>query len=124
MSESESSASHVGPIIFADETARTQLVEEGEVITFRTDERTTGDTWWRESRTGEKRGDVTVEKIRVVDPCDPFDLTAAVDLSGFGSVQDWQSAIESLNGGEMPDVGILYRARSTDTDGVEVNDGE
>jgi len=108
------SDTHVGPIIFANETARTQLVEHGEVITFRKNERTTGKTWWRESRTGMKCGDVLVEKIRVVNPSNPSDLSAAVDLSGFPSVQEWQSAIKLLNGGEMPEIGILYRARSID----------
>lgn len=113
---SSSGGGHVGPIIFSNETARQQLVDHGEVITFRTDERTTGDTWWRASRTGEKRGDVVVEKLRVVDPRDPFDLTPAVDLSGFPSVLKWQSAIEQLHGGELPEIGILYRARSDSTD--------
>lgn len=105
-----SGTSHVGPIIFGNETARNQLVEEYEVITFRTSERTVGETWWRESRTGPKKGDVLVEKIRVVDPRNPFDLDAAQPLSGFESVGDWMAAIEELHG-ELPDVGILYRAR-------------
>ena len=45
-----SESNHVGPNVFADETARGQLVEHGEVVTFRASERTTGDTWWRTSR--------------------------------------------------------------------------
>jgi len=69
-----------GPIIFANETARGQLEEEGEVVTFRRSERTTGKTWYRYSRTGPKQGDVLVEKLRVVDPRNPFDLDPSVHL--------------------------------------------
>ena len=98
-----------GPIIFADETARKQLVEEGEVVTFRTSQRTTGDTWWRKTRTGPKEGDVRVEEIGSVDPFyDGGVLETYRELSGFDSVLDWQKAIHSLNGGL--DEGYLYRA--------------
>lgn len=99
---------HVGPIIFGDGTARAQLEEVGVVVTFRPYERTTGETWWRESRTGPKRGDVLVEELRPVDPRDPFDLAPAQHLSGFDSVTDWMEAIEDLHG-ELPEVGVLYR---------------
>lgn len=97
-----------GPIIFANETARSQLEDEGEVVTFRRSERTTGKTWYRYSRTGPKQGDVLVEKLRVVDPRNPFDLDPSVHLSGFDSVDDWKAAIEEENG-EVPEVGVLYR---------------
>lgn len=97
-----------GPIIFADETARKQLVEEGEVVTFRTSQRTTGDTWWRKTRTGPKEGDVHVEEIGPADPSDEDDLEPYGPLSGFHSVHDWQFAISSLNG-ELSE-GYLYRA--------------
>ena len=61
---------HVGPIVFADEDARRRLQQSGDVVTFRVSERTTGDTWWRERRTGEKMGDCRVECIGAVDPSD------------------------------------------------------
>ena len=102
-----------GPIIFSNETAREQLVEAGEVVTFRASERTVGRTWWRASRTGPKQGNVVVDKLRAVDPRDPFELRASVHLSGFESVEAWQDAISELNGGELPSAGILYRARTT-----------
>lgn len=100
----------VGPIIFADETARAQLVEHGEVVTFRTSQRTTGETWWRETRTGTKEGDVTVEEIGPADPGDPNDLREHRPLSGFETVEAWQIAIRELND-EMSD-GYLYRVMS------------
>lgn len=96
-----------GPILFADETARTQLVEYGETVTFRSAERTTGDTWWRESRTGLKQGDVHVAEIEAVDPGKPDELEPYAPLSGFASVEEWQAAIRELNG-ELSD-GFLYR---------------
>ncbi len=99
---------HVGPIIFANETARGQLVNHGEVVTFRKSQRTTGKTWWRESRLGEKKGDVLVEEIGPVDPWHDNALGDYADLSGFGNSDDWRSAIYDLNGGTCD--GYLYRA--------------
>ena len=106
MSESQ----HVGPIIMSNDTARRQLVEHGVVVTFRASERTTGQTWWRESRTGPKQGDCTVERIGVVDPSERSALRPSQPLSGFASVRDWQDAIESLHGGLSE--GVLYRVTS------------
>lgn len=106
----------VGPVIFSHEIARSQLRNEGEVITFRTDDRTTGDTWWRESRTGEKQGDVRITKIKAVCPhgtgqaLEPF-----VAYSGFDSVHEWQQAIRGLNDGTMPREGWLFRVRGRET---------
>lgn len=107
MKTEDSDQSHVGPIVFSDETARNQLVENSKVVTFRSADRTTGDTWWRESRLGEKKGDVTVEKIGLADPALPCsNMDDHWELSGFESLEEWQDAIESLNG--TLDVGYLY----------------
>jgi len=103
----------VGPIIFADNTARAQLLDEGEVVTFRRSRRTTGDTWWRESRLGPKQGDVVVEEIQPVDPRDRMTLQEYRDLSGFDSVKTWQRAMKKLNG-SLPETGYLYRVRRRD----------
>jgi len=100
--------SHIGPIVFSDETARAQLVEHGEVITFRPSDRTTGKTWWRKSRTGEKEGDVLVERHCEIDPTDAKGLSVYQPLSGFETTTDWQDAIRGLHG-DMPDSGYLYR---------------
>lgn len=108
-----STADTVGPIIFADETARSQLRDYGEVVTFRESERTTGETWWRESRLGTKEGDVTVEEIGLVDPSNNGELEPHQSLSGFASVNDWQQAIRNLNG-ELPNHGRLYRVKKRD----------
>lgn len=101
--------SHVGPIIFANEIARRQLLEHGEVVTFRVSRRTTGETWWRGSRHGAKRGDVLVEEIGPADPRTEAALRPHLQLSGFPSVRAWQHAIEKLNDRMEP--GYLYRVR-------------
>lgn len=98
----------VGPIIFANSTARNQLQDHGTVVTFRASDRTTGDTWWRKSRLGTKEGDVTVKQIAVVNPSVDKELEPYVSLSGFGSVQEWQQTIRELHG-SIPCKGRLYR---------------
>lgn len=103
---------HVGPIIFADETARAQLVDHGEVITVRKTQRTTGDTWWRKTRTGPKEGDVRVTEIGEIDPRMP-NLEPYRELSGFPTEEHWVAAIRELNG-ELPETGYLYRVEVRD----------
>lgn len=107
--QTDHESSHVGPIIFADETARTQLIEEGEVVTFRTSERTTGETWWRKSRTGEKLGDVTVELLEnfVLAAPNSTELIQYTNLSGFENTEAWVEAIDELN--DDVEGGRLYR---------------
>lgn len=98
----------VGLIVFSNETARSQLVEEGIVVTFRTERRTTGRTHWRTARTGTKRGDVVVGEIGAVDPTGDA-LRAYVGLSGFETVQGWRAAIRDVHG-NAPGSGYLYLA--------------
>lgn len=100
----------VGPIIFGDKTARKQLLEYDEVVTFRKRSRTTGDTWWRESRLGPKQGDVVVEEIGKINPRERETLEKFQDLSGFENVAAWQAAIKELNG-SLPASGYLYRVQ-------------
>jgi hypothetical protein len=101
-----------GKIIFNDPRTRRQLLSEGEVVTFRARQRTTGSTWWSETRLGTKEGDVFVEELDKVSP-----TTAALapyrDRSGFETVEGWIAAIERLNG-DLPETGYLYRATSED----------
>lgn len=113
MQDGAHKSTHTGPIIFSDPTARDQLVDEGEVVTFRQTTRTVGDTWWRETRTGPKRGDVTVELVRPADPA-LHDLFRYAPKSGFDCVADWIDAIERLNG--SLDRGYLYRVTEGHSD--------
>lgn len=108
----DTATGRVGPIVFSNERARRQLKQLGEVVTFRTAERTTGETWWRASRTGPKRGDCTVEHLGVIQPRDRTALKSYRTKSGFRSVADWQDAIRDLNG-ELAE-GHLYRVTSED----------
>ena len=98
-----------GPIIFADPTVRAQLLDRGVVTTFRSNKRTTGETHARWERTGKGQVDVTVEHVAEVSPSDPADLAPYRDESGFGTVREWQAAIEVLGGG-LPTSGHIYRA--------------
>jgi DNA-directed RNA polymerase subunit H (RpoH/RPB5) len=96
-----------GKIIFSDPRTRGQLQQEGEVVTFHEDQRTTGSTWWSETRLGEKEGDVFVEEIATVSPTLDA-LESYRDRSGFDTVDDWIDTIERLNDG-LPKAGYLYR---------------
>ena len=109
------SGAPTGPIVFSHPAPRTQLRLEGMVITFRESKRTTGETWWRESRTGPKEGDVIVRHLRECDPHDNSLLRKAVQFSGFPSVENWREAMVELNGG-MPDRGHLYEVVTIYTD--------
>lgn len=114
MSESGQSTdetAHVGPIIFGHPVARRQLTERNAVVTFRETERTVGETWWRESRTGPKKGDCRVLFRGGADPSNDERLKPFVHLSGFDSLEDWRQAIADVNG-ELPDSGYLYRVET------------
>lgn len=102
-----STSGTVGPIIFSNRIARDQLLRESEVVTFRKSTRTTGDTWWRESRLGPKEGDVEVTEIGKINPIETDKLAQYRELSGFETVKEWQQAIRSLNG-SLPKSGFLY----------------
>lgn len=106
--------SHTGPVIFSDETARNQLTTHGTVVTFRTDNRTTGRTWWRKTRTGEKQGECHVTLIARIDPSYTGSLEPFCELSGFNSVAEWQDAIKDLNGDLTS--GYLYAVKTMETD--------
>lgn len=104
-----------GKIIFSDSRTRQQLQRDGEVVTFRADQRTTGSTWWSETRLGEKEGDVFVEEITAAPPT-PDALEPYRDRSGFETVTDWIDTIERLNNG-LPESGYLYRVTPETDDG-------
>jgi hypothetical protein len=99
----------VGPIIFSHRVPRAQLCNEGTVVTYRTSDRTTGETWWRKSRTGPKQGDVIVEEIGVGD-VSYLTLAAHVEESGFASVEQWLDAIREVHETRSLAGGHLYRA--------------
>ncbi|EMA72623.1 hypothetical protein [Halorubrum distributum] len=113
--------SQVGPIIFGNPTARKQLLDNGEVYTFRTSDRTTGDTWARASRTGEKLVDVTVEQVASIDDPSPDSLRDEWAFrSGFGTPEQWWDAIKDVHG--PPETGYVYHVemRNVKRDDVAV----
>lgn len=102
-----------GPITFSHPVAREQLESEGVVVTFRSSKRTTGDTWWRSERLGEKEGDVTVTWMGRVTPT-PADVARFAPLSGFATPCDWVDAINEINGDVT--AGHLYRVETRGPD--------
>ncbi|WP_198530089.1 hypothetical protein [Halorubrum aethiopicum] len=88
------------------------------MYTFRTSDRTTGDTWARATRTGEKLVDVTVEQVASIEDPDADSLRYEWAVqSGFGTPKQWWDAIEDVHG--SPDTGYVYRV---ETRGVERDD--
>lgn len=98
----------VGPIIFTVPEARDQLETEGSVITFRETQRTTGETWYRYSRTGPKQGDVQVEELTEIDPALIADLRPHARQAGFDTAEKWIERIREVNNGELRP-GYLYQ---------------
>jgi hypothetical protein len=114
----ESETNQVGPITFSHPIARQQLLDAGVVLSFRSDERTTGTTWWRKDRLGQKVGDVKVTKEAEVDLRErpKQEMEHYRPLSGFRSVGSWLRAIRDYHGGDLPDSGYVYRVKKLTND--------
>ena len=98
----------VGPIIFGHPAARGHMLAESIVYTFRTRDRTTGDTWARSSRTGPKLVDVHVEQVAKLEPPSADALAEKwAAQSGFGTAEAWWAAIEAVHG--TVEEGYVYR---------------
>lgn len=109
-------SNQVGPIMFGRERPRRQLLECEVVYSFRTRDRTTGETWARASRTGPKIADVTVENEKAIRRPTKQNLAEWADQSGFESVDEWWDAIVDVHG-DSHDVGVIYRvSRGHDRD--------
>jgi len=107
----------VGPVILSVDNAREHLETHGSVYSYRTQDRTTGQTWYRTSRTGEKIGDCEIELAARV--YEWQDLSAALrpfaPRSGFGTVDEWRLAIEDVHGA-IEGRGYIYRITTGDDD--------
>jgi len=99
-----------GPVILSVDKAREHLETHGSVYSYRTRDRTTGQTWYRTSRTGEKVGDCEIElAARVYEWQDLMvALRPFVSRSGFAGVLEWMDAINSVHG-ETEGRGYIYR---------------
>ena len=98
----------VGPVIMGHPVARGMLESAGIVLSFRTSDRTTGDTHYRYERTGHKQGDVTIRKETPEITPSAVNLIDHRPLSGFSTVEDWQDAIERMHG-SLDTRGYVYR---------------
>ena len=95
-------------ISFSHEIPWQQLVENGEVVTFRKRRRKNPNcqTWCNRGRGQTKEFDVKIREIGEVEP-DEETLSQYTDQSGFSSTESWIDAIQQLNG-DVPESGWLY----------------
>lgn len=94
-------------IIFQSEKARSFLLENGFVYTFRVHRRKrTGRDWMTDKRGGRKIADVFIEEIGCFRPTG---LLPYVEYSGFDSYREWQEEIVALNRNVYPNRGWLYK---------------
>jgi hypothetical protein len=106
-------SNHVGPVQLSHGTARGHFLRNGQVVSFRTSDRTTGETWWHETRGDTKEGDVVVEKLCEAEAWHgDFQLFRWLNHSGFESVEQWVDAIHEMHG-EVSE-GYLYRIRAVE----------
>lgn len=100
-------SSRVGPVILSRSIPRGQLVEHGVVFSFRTSDRTTGDTHYRHTRNSTGKGKVRITKES--DRIEPTvtQLSRYYRLSGFESPEAWKKAIKEVHGDV--DSGFVYR---------------
>jgi len=98
----------VGPVIMGHPVARAALESIGVVMSFRTSDRTTGETHYRYERTGTKQGDVVISQISDETPPTFDALVPYRHLSGFSSVDEWREAIEDVHG-TLDTTGYIYR---------------
>lgn len=100
----------VGPVILSLWKPRKYLRENGEVFSFRTADRTTGETHYRTERTGGKVGDCHIEQVCPVYKWQTtwMSLLPYAERSGFSYAGAWLDAIKELHG-EVPETGYIYR---------------
>lgn len=100
-------------ISFSHDIAWKQLIDEGRVVTFRSQRRKNpnGRTWCNRGRGQTKEFDVEISEIGQAMPTDK-DLEPYVDFSGFDSVNEWETAIQNLNS-STTDSGWLYEVTPT-----------
>lgn len=96
--DTNNSGGRVGPVIMGHPIARSCLESAGVVFSFRTSNRTTGNTHYRYKRTGKKQGDVTISQVSSQIKPTAANLEPYSHLSGFSNVDEWIEAIEEVHG--------------------------
>jgi len=97
-----------GPVRIRSDQPLERFVDEGEIIVFRANSRTTGQTWWSDSLRGCKQGDALVEEVGPVDLRDLANLEEYLGRSGFSSLGEWRSWISEMYHRDVNE-GVLYR---------------
>lgn len=103
-------SNRVGLVIMGHPVARSCLESAGIVFSFRTSDRTTGNTHYRYKRTGKKQGDVTIQQVTERIESTAENLEPYRHLSGFSTVEEWQEAIEDVHG-SIEESGFVYRIK-------------
>lgn len=95
-------------ISFSHEVPWRQIVENGEVVTFRKRRRKNPNcqTWCNRGRGQTKEFDVKIREVGEIEPT-AESLAQYVDRSGFANTERWIDAIQQLNG-SVPESGWLY----------------
>ncbi|WP_185977168.1 3'-5' exonuclease [Haloglomus irregulare] len=116
-SRTDGSGGRVGPVIFANERARAQLEEHGHVLTFRTSDRTTGETHVRYGRTEPKQYDCEIELVEHTEERRTIyhRMAEFYHQAGFDGPSEWERAIEEFHG-EVPEEGWFYRVTIAEED--------
>ena len=109
-------------ISFSVKEARDQLMNEGEVYTFRwTKRRKTGNDWAQVKRNTKKIADVFIGEARLIETVS--DLDPYVSKSGFKMRKDWVDIIMSMKLPPCYMLGYLYKVTLRDVITYEITCG-
>lgn len=95
-------------MLFMDENVRKQLLEHGEVVTFRKYLHNEGRDWATDKRRGKKLCDIEVKLIGEIN--NPSELIPYLEKSGFQHLWDWVAAIRKFIGKDKIQ-GYLYHVK-------------
>ena len=103
-------------ISFSVKEARDQLMNKGEVNTFRWKKRKkTGKNWANEKRGGKKIADVFIGEARLIETVS--DLDPYLSKSGFKTRKEWVDVIMSMKLPPFYMIGYLYKVSNCDSCG-------
>ncbi len=109
-------------ISFSVKEARDQLINEGEVYTFRWKKRRkTGNDWAQVKRNTKKIADVFIDEPRLMESI--YDLDPYVSKSGFKSRKAWLDVIMKMNKRANDWMGYLYKVNLRDVITYEITCG-
>lgn len=106
--------SRVEPVVLATDAEKEQLETHGMVYWFSQSDRSTGQTQYRDTRTGTDQGAVEITRPTGVILPIASSLNVYQSFSGFSSVQSWRNAIADVHGDLS--AGYIYCVRLLNQD--------